>query len=127
MGCILVIDDERNITGLIREALEMFGHRVEVAFDGREGIEKFDRRRFDLVITDIRMPGIDGNQVLAHVRKAAAGIPVIGMSGTPWLMEQLDFDYVIAKPFPLQRLVQTVDRLSKSTFIHAAPAHTHCA
>ena len=60
MGSILVIDDERNITNLIREALEMFGHNVEVAFDGREGIDKFGRDRFDMVITDIRMPDIDG-------------------------------------------------------------------
>jgi len=127
MGSILVIDDEHNITNLIREALEMFGHQVEIAFDGREGIDKFGRGRFDLVITDIRMPGVDGHQVLEHVRNAAGRIPVIGMSGTPWLLEQRDFDQVLSKPFPLQRLVRTVDRLSKSAFIHADPATTHCA
>jgi len=128
MGSILVIDDERNITNLIREALEMFGHNVEVAFDGREGIDKFGRDRFDMVITDIRMPDVDGHQVLDHVRSAAAArIPVIGMSGTPWLLEQRDFDHVISKPFPLQRLVQTVDRLAKSALLQTPPAETHCA
>lgn len=127
MGSILVIDDERNITGLIQEALELFGHRVEVAYDGREGIDKFDRGRFDMVITDIRMPEMDGNRVLNHVRRVSDRIPVIGMSGTPWLLEPCDFDSVITKPFPLQRLVQTVDSLSKAAFVHADAARTHCA
>jgi CheY-like chemotaxis protein len=127
MACILVIDDERNIASLIQEALEMFGHRVQVALNGREGIDKFDRAPFDLVITDILMPEIDGNRVLEHVRQTAGPVPVIGMSGTPWLLEHRDFDFVITKPFPLQRLVQTVESLSKSAFVHTDPARTHCA
>jgi CheY-like chemotaxis protein len=109
MGTILVIDDEKGITTLIEETLRIFGHRVEVARDGQEGIRKFDRNRYDLVITDIRMPGLDGNGVARHIRGSdKRSTPIIGMSGTPWLLENSDFDMVLAKPFPLARLIESL-------------------
>jgi CheY-like chemotaxis protein len=109
MGTILVIDDEKGITTLIEEALRIFGHRVEVARDGHEGVRKFDRNRYDLVITDLRMPGLDGNEVARHIRSSdKRSTPIIGMSGTPWLLENSDFDMVLTKPFPLARLIESL-------------------
>ena len=70
MSTVLVIDDENGILQLICQALTKFGHNVETAADGREGIRKFDDGSFDIVITDIRMPGIDGNGVVKHIRKS---------------------------------------------------------
>ena len=52
MSTVLVIDDEKGILQIIRQALVKFGHNVETAVDGREGIEKFDDGDFDIVITD---------------------------------------------------------------------------
>ena len=77
-----------------------------------EGIRKFDDGSFDIVITDIRMPGIDGNGVLKHIRNSEKQfIPVIAISGTPWLMESNAFDMVLAKPFPLKKLVESIGSL----------------
>jgi len=56
MCTILVIDDEKCILRVIQEALTRFGHHVEVAFDGVEGVQKFDDGCYDVVITDLRMP-----------------------------------------------------------------------
>ena len=70
MSTILVIDDEKGILQLLHEALTLYGHKVETADDGLEGIRKFDGGCFDIVITDIRMPVIDGNGVAAHIRKS---------------------------------------------------------
>ena len=70
MSTILVIDDEKGILQLMHLALTKYGHNVETADDGREGIRKFDDGSFDIVITDIRMPVIDGNGVVAHIRKS---------------------------------------------------------
>lgn len=55
---ILVIDDEATIVDIVQQSLGMHGHNVETATNGREGIAKLDSSYFDLVITDICMPGI---------------------------------------------------------------------
>jgi DNA-binding response OmpR family regulator len=66
-----------------------------------------------MVITDLRMPGIDGKGVVKHIRSSQKStVPVIGISGTPWLIQDLGFDAVLPKPFPLQDLVESVKKLS---------------
>jgi two-component system response regulator VanR len=113
MSTILVIDDEKGILQLMHQALTKFGHNVETADDGREGIRKFDDGCFDIVITDIRMPVIDGNGVVAHIRKSEKqSIPVIAISGTPWLPGADTFDMVLPKPFPLKRLIDSIRSLA---------------
>ena len=112
MTAILVIDDESGITQVIEEALRMVGYEVEVACNGREGIRKFDDQPYDLVITDICMPGVNGNSVARHIRNSSNGsTPIIGISGTPWMLENDDFDMVLAKPFPLEDLIDSVQQL----------------
>ena len=109
---ILVIDDEKVIKNTIQQLLEMHGHDVATADDGDEGIRKFDNDCFDLVITDICMPGVDGNIVAKHVRNSdKKHVPVIGMSGTPWTFEDNSFDTIFEKPFQLEALINTVKEL----------------
>ena len=109
MSTILVIDDEKGILQIIRQTLTRFGHEVETAGDGQEGIDKFDDGNFDIVITDIRMPGVDGNGVVKHIRNSnRQSIPVIAISGTPWQLETQSFDMVLPKPFPLKELVDSI-------------------
>ena len=92
---ILLIDDEEAIVLMIKEALECSGYNVEIAADGIEGIIKFGKGYFDLVITDIRMPGIDGYGVLQHVQNFdKKNTPIIGISGTPWLLEDKDLSLI---------------------------------
>ena len=106
---ILVIDDEKNILEMIKMALTKFGHDVETASDGEEGIRKFDEKRFDLVITDIKMPRLDGNGVLQYIRNSKRqSTPVIGISGTPWMLEGKNFDAVLAKPFLIKTLADYI-------------------
>jgi CheY-like chemotaxis protein len=114
MCTILVIDDEKGILHVIREALTLSGHAVETALDGLEGIQKFDDGNYDMVITDLRMPGLDGTGVVKHIRASGNNaVPVIGISGTPWQIQDSDFDEVFSKPFPLQDLVESVRRLTQ--------------
>ena len=109
---ILVIDDEKFIVNMLQEVLAKYGHDVETATDGQEGIEKFDNGCFDIVITDMLMPGVDGNGVVQHIRSSyRKDIRVIGISGTPWILEDSGLDSVIEKPFPLKTLVDSVQEL----------------
>lgn len=113
MCTILVIDDEKGILGVIREALTRSGHEVETALDGIEGIQKFDDGSYDMVITDLRMPGLDGKGVVEHIRASDHhDVPIIGISGTPWQIQDSGFDEVFAKPFPLKDLVESVKKLT---------------
>ena len=116
MNSILVIDDEKVVLNVIETALKTFGYRVEVAGDGREGIKKFDEGLYDIVITDLIMPNVDGGGVVDHIRKSNRGqIPIIGISGTPWLLDGLDVDQVLTKPFSLRALLDTVKYLASSS------------
>ena len=113
MSTILVIDDEKGILQLMHQALTKHGHNVETANDGQEGIRKFDDGCYDIVITDIRMPVIDGNGVVAHIRKSEKqSIPVIAISGTPWVQEAGNFDMVLPKPFRLKQLIESIRSLA---------------
>ena len=113
MCSILVIDDEKNILNLLQEALRLLGHKVEVANDGLKGVQKFDDGSFDIVITDVRMPKLDGRGVVQHIRNSRKkSISIIGMSGTPWLLKDIDFDTILPKPFPLEKLLEVVTKLN---------------
>jgi len=113
MGTILVIDDEKKILKMLQMALEAYGYRVEVAASGKEGVKKFDAAHFDAVITDLVMPGLDGKEVVRHIRESERSrTPVIGISGTPWLLETADFNSVLAKPFSIVSLVQHLQELA---------------
>ena len=113
MPSVLVIDDEKGILGFMREALTHLGHRVETATDGEEGIQKFEDGSFDVVITDYCMPGVDGVGVLKHIRSSCKNdIPIVGITGTPWQINDADFDLVLPKPFPLQELVNAIRNLT---------------
>lgn len=107
---ILLVDDEGVVSDVLQQILSRLGHRVETAPDGQEGLLMFDSRAYDLVITDILMPGIDGHGVARHIRGSQRPYtPIIGISGTPWLLEGDMFNSVIAKPFTVQALTNAID------------------
>ena len=116
MYTVLVIDDEQMIVSLLQMALTKFGYNVETATEGREGIQKFDRKFIDIVITDICLPDLDGREVARHIRNSSRNTtPVVAISGTPWMIEDGYFDTVLTKPFPIQVLHDIIEYLiSKS-------------
>lgn len=114
MCSVLVIDDEWMIRDLLEQALSRVNYSVETADDAFGGMAKFDRGTYDLVITDVLMPGADGYTVVDHIRCSRRdATPVIGLSGTPWLLQDGDFDDVMNKPFALQTLIEKVKNLTK--------------
>ncbi len=107
---ILIIDDEEPVVDVLKRALTRFGHLVKTASKGKEGLNLFKKNHFDLVITDIAMPFINGYDVSKHIRNSdRSHVPVIGISGTPWLLNSKDFDMTLSKPFTLKSLSETID------------------
>ncbi|NLX12043.1 MAG: response regulator [Phycisphaerales bacterium] len=78
---VLVVDDEEIIRQTVHDVLSRYGCRVELAREGHEAIAMIQRRSYDLVISDIRMPGLDGYSIFAEVKKIRPDCPVIFMTG----------------------------------------------
>jgi two-component system response regulator PilR (NtrC family) len=77
MGNILVCDDERSICTMLEIALRHDGHRIETVTSGEQAIHKLDSALYDVVVTDVRMPGIGGMEVLRHARRVSPETRVI--------------------------------------------------
>src|SRR5262245_39646530 len=81
MPRILVIDDDAAICTVVKTVLELEKFDVVVAEDGQAGIAALENSRFDLIIIDIFMPGMDGLESIRHLSKRAPDVPVVAMSG----------------------------------------------
>ncbi len=78
---ILIVDDEPEICEELAEYLAGKGYRVIVAGDGPEGLAKFRAEPCDLAITDMKMPGMAGDEVIRRLRGIAPGLPVVVLTG----------------------------------------------
>lgn len=81
MARILLIDDDDLLRDTVHQMLAIDRHEVVEACDGERGMEAYDAGRFDVVITDILMPRVDGDEVVSRIRERAPRQPVITMSG----------------------------------------------
>ncbi|MBC8434019.1 MAG: response regulator [Desulfobacterales bacterium] len=119
---VLVIDDNEVILEMLAAALTRFGFNIVTAADGLEGIKKFDQGSFNLVITDISMPKLDGIGVARHIRSSEKrSTPVIAISGTPWIFKDGVFDAGFSKPFSITDIVDTVNNLTTHPHIQKKP------
>lgn len=112
---ILIIDDEKNIREGLGTALELEGYDVKLAENGEIGLKLIEKGDIDLVITDLRMPGISGEEVIAKVTGESPGIPVIVLTGHGSIdsavtaMRNGAYDF-LTKPLNLDRLILIVKR-----------------
>lgn len=118
---ILIIDDDDLNLKMLNEALTARGHLVSASSTGNDAIEIFRREPFDLVLTDLSMPGMSGWQVAREVKAYNPRVPVILLSG--WAIQQDEekvresgVDYVISKPCSLKTLKGAVDEA-----LHSGP------
>ncbi len=113
---ILVIDDELPVLNMLKLILTRNGFIVDTAESGEEGIEKIDTQNYNLILTDIKMHDISGDQLLDYIKgRKKQSTPVVGMSGTPWLLEQNNFDAVLKKPCSMKEILTVINKLIKSS------------
>ena len=112
---ILVVDDEENLRDVLVEVLKRDGHEVDSAADGTEGLRRIADSRYDLVITDLRMPGVEGPALYQALRQRYPdGAPrVIFMSANTGIEEYAAFlaetgEPALEKPFNLADMRQVV-------------------
>lgn len=123
MAHILVIDDEKSIRNTLKDVLEYEKHNVELAEDGQMGVEMFEKGTYDLILCDIKMPKMDGLEVLDKIFQQTHDIQIIMISGHGNIETAVEaikkgaFDF-IEKPLDLNRLLITVkNALDKTKLI----------
>ncbi len=110
---ILVVDDEELIRSLLNEFLTGLDYKVIEAADGKAGLDIFKREHIDLVISDIRMPGMSGMDLLKWIKSISPKTPVLMITGYKPSPAQEDAmstkaDGYLIKPFELERLKLTI-------------------
>ncbi|MCI0531357.1 MAG: GAF domain-containing protein [candidate division Zixibacteria bacterium] len=106
---ILVVDDDENIRGILNDILSLDGHTVTGVESGIKAIEVFTPEQFDLVITDLGMPGMSGWEVAEGIKAKASNIPIVLISGWGSQIDQrrLDeskADFMLGKPFNIEEI-----------------------
>jgi len=128
MSCVLVVDDESDIRGLVQELLQRAGYDVIEAPDGNEGLKRFHAERPDLVILDVQMPGLDGWGVLERIRELSE-VPVIMLTARTDELDKVrglraGADDYVTKPFGRQELLARVEaHLRRGRDRQDAPQH----
>jgi len=112
---ILIIDDEEEIRGLLQEIVSAYGHVVDIAPDGLSGLEKLADQPYDLVLTDVGMPGLSGWEVAKKVKEINQKTPVALITGYNLIFEVADLkekgvDLVLQKPFHVAEVQQLISR-----------------
>ncbi|MCK4386043.1 MAG: response regulator, partial [candidate division Zixibacteria bacterium] len=115
MPSILVIDDKDSMRQMLSKTLELEGYEVEAAKDGERGLEKAKEKRYDLVLADLKLPKMDGLEVLSTLKELDPEVAVIMMTAYGTIesavksMKEGAFDFV-TKPFDTDHLNVLIKR-----------------
>jgi DNA-binding response OmpR family regulator len=126
---ILVIEDTGSVADLMREVLSALGHHIEVCATVEEGLAKFAPMKYDLVITDYTMPGINGIELSHIIRRQAPEQIILLVTGSTFRMgddasREHPINAVLQKPFAIAEFQNVVVKLLSNTKqpIHIDPA-----
>ena len=122
MSTVLIIDDDTQFNLMLKSALEIKGYEVETAANGKEGKALYQNKKYDVIITDILMPDVDGYEVILDLRRMGMSDRTIAVSGggrtaaDDYLVTAQHFDVAATfnKPIDLQALRDKVDEIIKS-------------
>lgn len=113
---ILIVDDEEIMRNFLLDVFRDEGYNLDSAVDGQEALEKISKNRYRLIITDIRMPKVDGTEVLEKAKELDPQIDVIVITGyasqqVKQECQKLGAAYFIAKPFQINQIRALVSKL----------------
>ncbi len=115
MANILIVDDDESLREVLVDAVTNLGHQAIAACDGVEALDKFRESSFDIVLTDLKMPQMDGLRLLEEIKKLKYDAVVIMITAFPTVDSAVQaiklgaYDY-ITKPFKIEELEVVLDR-----------------
>jgi CheY-like chemotaxis protein len=117
---ILVVDDNNDLRIVVAKMLSQLGYEVSSADSGENGLSVFFKNKFDIVLSDYEMPGMDGVAFACSVKKSSPRTPVVIMTGAGkeivFSRKNTAVDKVISKPFTLAEIDETIQNLSGESF-----------
>jgi CheY-like chemotaxis protein len=128
MALIMIVDDEPDMRLALSTVLKKEGHKIIEAEDSEKALEELARKPVELVLLDIRLPGMDGVQMLKRVRETRQDLPIIMVTGygsvdTAVKLMQLGADGYLSKPFSNRQLVETVEKVLEVRRLEAHPLY----
>jgi DNA-binding response OmpR family regulator len=127
MSRLLLIDDDEELCAELAQVLEAEGFEVDIAFDGQQGLRYLQEMQYQIIILDLKLPGLNGYGVLKNVRTRVIPVKVLVLSGRPLgdaLLKEDGVsqgeeekilsmaDLVVNKPFMVQHLIQKIKELA---------------
>jgi DNA-binding response OmpR family regulator len=117
---ILLVEDERDVLDMLQEILTGEGHTTQTALDGAAGLACFLAGPFDIVFTDMNMPGISGFDVATEIKKINPLVPVVLLTGWdmecgPFDLKAQGIDLLMKKPFAITDILQAIKLLCPSS------------
>lgn len=120
---ILIIEDEKGIASVIRRGLEEAHYTVDVAGDGRTGLEMAETNNYALILLDLMLPGIDGLRICEELRRQRNRVPILMLTARDTISDKVrgldtGADDYLPKPFDFQELMARVRALVRRDKIH---------
>ncbi|HVP58568.1 MAG TPA: response regulator [bacterium] len=117
---ILVVDDQESMRSLLKDMLEVIGYEVTLAEGGEEALRLMEYSQFDLVLTDLNMPGMDGTALLRAIKSVRADLPVVIITGygtfhTEKRVMREGANGYISKPCTLSKIESTLSSVFSAT------------
>ncbi len=118
---VLLVDDEEEFVRALSERMEMRDVKSDIALNGEEALKSMDEDLPDVMVLDLKMPGIDGMEVLRRAKKAYPGVQIIMLTGHGSEKDEKEarrlgvFEY-LQKPVNLEKLMRTITKAYKSKF-----------
>lgn len=102
---VLIVEDDPNLSFLIKRKLEKSGdYQIECSQDGEEGLRMINNFRPDVIVTDLEMPKVDGNQMIEKIRSKSNDVPIIVLTGKLEFLKQSGANVYLKKPFDMTQL-----------------------
>lgn len=130
MTRVLLVEDDKNLSFILKSSLEQMigGYEIEVATNGKEGLEKLAARRFDVIVSDVEMPVMDGVTMVRQVRERYPDVAIVFITGLTTARDvingyQSGADFYIKKPFLPEELdahIQAVLKVKRSASVPEA-------
>jgi CheY-like chemotaxis protein len=122
---LLVVDDSPIVVEVLSAILKMSGHGVDEAYDGIEAVNRLQENSYDIVITDARMPGMDGVEVCKFLKSQFPGVYIVGMSGCSRSLKELKdagAHICLSKPFDMNEVEEVINNRARSSSRDSAAA-----
>jgi len=117
---LLIVDDSPEIVEILSSMMELIGHEVSKAYDGTEAVKQLLNNGYEVVITDAKMPIMDGVELCKFIKSKFPGVYIIGISGYGDALKQLKdagADICFSKPFKIEEVEKAIEKRFRSCLL----------